>query len=598
MADVSDTYEEYWERRGHPWEYDGGPPKNRSWPRLFAETPNYRRIGKEALGREKFRWHFGPMFYRGRLRDDRIKVIIIGQEGAQDESLSHRAFTGGTGARMQHFLHHIGIDYSYLFLNTFVYPIYGQYDTSLRWLAQHPDSPVVQHRHEIFDYALAKTDVRLVVAVGRAAKESVVSWVTSRGGSCPLGARDVSRCSGHALDPRTRLVGVPHPGGAANGAQLSAIVRGFQAAIAKIADWIEDDPAWLPVDRGMSRDLSEPYRYRSAPIPFRDLPFGVPWRLGRGGTSSNRKDSQRSIQIFSAGGRYNAKGARLDYAYEAIGDDDGYEDEPGDLPYEPPKDHYRDYDTGPGRTLGRLLMGAGPSAAWPDFEALGLPAHPSMGTGPSYRGRARSAVALIFADQQSHDDLFTGRALTGDTGQHLQAFLTAMGLRRRYFILRVLPVDTLRVSSARVRKVVRDPRVVAVHQAIVDELFDQKRPPQLLFTMGRHALDLLGALNLPSRPHLELRPRRSSGATNQWRGQLAALRSMSYDREIASPSYSYDGHQNQIPRFDLPYGTPRWVGTSGDRASRPTDLDTGDPSYDYYKLYVPRWVHRLRPSSQ
>jgi hypothetical protein len=93
------------------------------------------------------------MFYRGRLWDNSVKVLVIGQEGAQDESLARRAFTGGTGARMQHLLNHLGITQSYLFLNTFVYPIYGQYDASMRWLAQHPDSPVVQHRHALFNYA-------------------------------------------------------------------------------------------------------------------------------------------------------------------------------------------------------------------------------------------------------------------------------------------------------------------------------------------------------------------------------------------------------------------------------------------------------------
>ena len=200
----------YWTGRGKPWEYDPGPPKNRRWVRLFAETPDYRSLGKQALGREKFRWHFGPMFYRGRLRDGRVKVLVVGQEGAQDESLSHRAFTGGTGARMQYFLRHLGIDYSYLFLNTFVYPIYGQYDEALVPIAQGLDSPIVQHRHKIFDYVLDRNDVHLIVAVGNAAKESIVTWVRSRGGQCPGGARDISRCQGHYLDPRTKLVGVPH----------------------------------------------------------------------------------------------------------------------------------------------------------------------------------------------------------------------------------------------------------------------------------------------------------------------------------------------------------------------------------------------------
>ena len=141
-------WEQYWEDRGSPWEYDPGPAKNRSWSRLFAETPNYRGFGIAMSGNEEFRWHFGPMFYRGRLGDQQVKVLIVGQEGAQDESLSHRSFTGGTGGRMQHLLNHLGINRSYLFLNTFVYPIFGQYDGLLPIIAQHPASPIAQHRNE------------------------------------------------------------------------------------------------------------------------------------------------------------------------------------------------------------------------------------------------------------------------------------------------------------------------------------------------------------------------------------------------------------------------------------------------------------------
>ncbi len=113
--------------------------------RTFRRTPNYRGLGLAVTGDEAFRWHFGPMFYRGRL-DGSSRVLVIGQEGAQDESLSHRSFTGGTGSRMQHFLRHIGLDRSYLFLNTFVYPIFGQYDGALPRIGQDPRSPIVIHR--------------------------------------------------------------------------------------------------------------------------------------------------------------------------------------------------------------------------------------------------------------------------------------------------------------------------------------------------------------------------------------------------------------------------------------------------------------------
>ena len=195
--------------RGNPWEHDPGPTKSSGWAKLFAETPNHRGLGRAVVGREAFRWHHGPMFFRGRL-DGSAKVVIVGQEGAQDESLSHRSFTGGTGARMQHFLRHIGLDRSYVFLNSFVYPIFGQYTDDLRPLAQDPRSPIVMHRHRILDKAVVDGDVRLVVAVGRAAKESIATWVEAHGGSAdPDRLHLASRGS---LPAQLRLVGVLHPG--------------------------------------------------------------------------------------------------------------------------------------------------------------------------------------------------------------------------------------------------------------------------------------------------------------------------------------------------------------------------------------------------
>ena len=113
---------------GSPWEFDPGPAKNRSWSQLFAETPNYRGFGKALSGSEEHPLALRADVLPRRLGDQQVKVLVVGQEGAQDESLSHRSFTGGTGGRMQRLLNHLGIDRSYLFLNTFVYPIFGQYN--------------------------------------------------------------------------------------------------------------------------------------------------------------------------------------------------------------------------------------------------------------------------------------------------------------------------------------------------------------------------------------------------------------------------------------------------------------------------------------
>ncbi|MCX7977797.1 MAG: hypothetical protein N2578_02215 [Bdellovibrionaceae bacterium] len=200
--------------RGEVWEHDPGPDVStavgKRYAEIFANTPNYRSIGKFLLAegrndnREKFRWQFGPMFYRGRLGQNQVKVLIIGQEGAQDENVSDRSFTGGTGGRMQNMLSYMGIDRSYLFINTFVYTITGQYadyapmlvngravyanllTPNMLRLAQDPRSPIVQHRHQLLDHIIEsnRDSMRLIIAVGGAAQDSLSTYIRSKGGEC------------------------------------------------------------------------------------------------------------------------------------------------------------------------------------------------------------------------------------------------------------------------------------------------------------------------------------------------------------------------------------------------------------------------------
>ncbi len=577
---------QYWKERGVPWEYDPGPPRNRRWPRLFAETPNYRAFGKAVTGREEFRWHFGPMFYRGRLGDNQVKVLVIGQEGAQDESLSHRSFTGGTGGRMQNLLNHLGIHRSYLFMNTFVYPIFGQYDGDNRLIAQHPASPVRIHREELFDYAVARNDLQLVVAVGLAAKDSVASWVESHGGQADPG--ELHNADASVISPNLKLVGVLHPGGAGKGGAVTKIKASFVSAIEAVEDWSAADPNWLPVDPGGIREPAGDYKYSSDPIPFHDFPYGSPWRLGRGATSSNRKDSQQAIQLFGKGGRYGNRGHRLRYEGDASGDDEGYEADPGDLAYEPPKTQ-RHFDKGPGRKFAALLQGGVDGLPWPDFNGFGLGCNPSLGAGPIYRGRLDRPSLLVLADQQSHDDLFTGRALSGDGGQHLQAFLEAAGLTESYGILRVLPVDTLEDERADVNAAVDSPEVRAIYR----EAVARSRPQALLF-VGPLAKRLAPHVNPTDLPSVTIRAKNQSGVNANWRSGLAELSAIAYDRDLPAASFDYHGERLQIPRRDLPYGTVRWQGSSGSRGLQPKKGSKF--SYDYYKYVMPDWADDLDPT--
>src|SRR3990172_7470583 len=210
------------DHRGNAWEHDPGPSDASGWADVFAETPNYRGLGRAVVGREAFRWHHGPMFFRGRL-DGSAKVGI-----------------------------------------------FGQYTTDLRPLAQDPRSPIVKHRNRILDKAVVDGDARLVIAVGLAAKESVATWIKAHGGTAQSDQLHTALLG--SLPNRVRVVGVVHPGSAATGS-TGPIKADFIRAIGHIRDWINADPAWLPTDPGMTRNLSATFPYSSAPIPFPHFPF-------------------------------------------------------------------------------------------------------------------------------------------------------------------------------------------------------------------------------------------------------------------------------------------------------------------------------------
>ena len=316
----------------------------------------------------------------------------------------------------------------------------------------------------------------MVVAVGRAAKESLASWVEAHGGTADPNNLHLADAS--VISPNLHMVGVLHPGGAGKGGAVSAIIASFNAAINHVHQWIAAEPTWLPIDAGAVR-ATTPYKYSSDPIPFRDFPYGVPWRLGREATSSNRRDGQKAIQIFSEEGAYNNDGTTLAYAGSTAGTDVGYSDDVGDVAWEPPRRAHKEFDRGPGAQFAALLQGGKPGFPWPDFESFGLKCSPSFGTGPIYRGRLDRPSILVVADQQSHDDLFTMRALTGDDGQRLQSFLRAAGVTGRYAILRALPVDTMSDNQTAAAAAIDSAPVRALYAEAV-----RVSRPQVLLLVG------------------------------------------------------------------------------------------------------------------
>src|SRR4249919_3635646 len=72
-----------------------------------------------------FRTEWGPIFHRGRL-DGTARVLVLGQDPATHESIARRILVGEAGQRVQGLLAKLGIDHSYVMVNTFLYSVYGQ----------------------------------------------------------------------------------------------------------------------------------------------------------------------------------------------------------------------------------------------------------------------------------------------------------------------------------------------------------------------------------------------------------------------------------------------------------------------------------------
>src|SRR5678816_218770 len=93
---------------------------------LCAEYPE-----ADVYPSDQFRIEWGPIFHRGRL-DGSARILVIGQDPAQHETIVRRILVGEAGRRVQGFLAKLGITTSHVLVNTFLYSVYGSVKTATR----------------------------------------------------------------------------------------------------------------------------------------------------------------------------------------------------------------------------------------------------------------------------------------------------------------------------------------------------------------------------------------------------------------------------------------------------------------------------------
>src|SRR6476659_2967247 len=93
---------------------------------LVADYP-----GDDVYPSADFRTEWGPIFHRGRL-DGSARVLVLGQDPAQHETVVRRVLVGEAGRRIQGFLAKLGIKTHYTIINTYLYSVYGSVKAATR----------------------------------------------------------------------------------------------------------------------------------------------------------------------------------------------------------------------------------------------------------------------------------------------------------------------------------------------------------------------------------------------------------------------------------------------------------------------------------
>jgi uracil-DNA glycosylase len=140
---------------------------------LCADYP-----GGETYDPKDFRVEWGPIFHRGRL-DGSARILVIGQDPAQHESILRRILVGTAGKRTQGFLAKLGMTRSYVLVNTFLYSVFGQGGGE-----RHKNDPgILAYRNKWLKAVLGLGGIEAVVALGSLADQAWSSWLATPEGA-------------------------------------------------------------------------------------------------------------------------------------------------------------------------------------------------------------------------------------------------------------------------------------------------------------------------------------------------------------------------------------------------------------------------------
>ncbi|XXF77941.1 uracil-DNA glycosylase family protein [Myxococcaceae bacterium GXIMD 01537] len=214
---------------------------------------------------EDFRVEWGPIFHRGRL-DGSARVLVLGQDPAAHESISRRILVGEAGQRVQGLLARLGIERSYVMVNTFLYSVYGQGGGE----RHRNDAAIAAYRHRWLDALIPGRGVEVVIALGGLADHAWGLWkATPTGAASTVAYARVT----HPTQPESSSGGDRVKLAAA----IAAMLRNWNAALDVLHPAVKHPDTPRPLthygEAFAEGDL--------APLPEEDLPAGVPaWMRG------------------------------------------------------------------------------------------------------------------------------------------------------------------------------------------------------------------------------------------------------------------------------------------------------------------------------
>ncbi|HWD79255.1 MAG TPA: uracil-DNA glycosylase family protein [Kribbella sp.] len=232
-------------------EFDPGPP--------VAVAEHFGNVPAYADFRKFFWYDWGPVFYRGRL-DGTARLLAVASDPGPTERVAGRTLVGDAGQRVQGFLTKLGLTRSYTLVNAYSYALIPSRAQQAMPLLSRPDH--LSWRNTLFDL-ITGPPLQAIVAFGVQARSAVRLWDGK---------------------PHVPVFEVPHP----SSRSPKVLLDGWRAAITELRGIVTPDPDGDNTGSNYGTKFAES---DYAPIPARDLPFGVPPWLGN--DAWGRKDKPR-----------------------------------------------------------------------------------------------------------------------------------------------------------------------------------------------------------------------------------------------------------------------------------------------------------------